>query len=114
MKPESRPSSEQGLASAVNLAGPLITSSPRHPWLSTPPLADLLYRSVLALHLKRLFDNAGLPTTKPRDSALRAVIIKEAVGIHVLLRRSLFGDGILRRLLPRVSLAKPTSAPLPF
>ena len=29
MKPESRPSSEQGLASAVNLAGPLITSSPR-------------------------------------------------------------------------------------
>jgi hypothetical protein len=26
-------------------------------------------RSVLALHLKRLFDNAGLPTTKPRDSA---------------------------------------------
>jgi len=31
MKPESRPSSEQGLASAVNLAGPLITSSPRHP-----------------------------------------------------------------------------------
>jgi hypothetical protein len=42
MKPESRPSSEQGLASAVNLAGPLITSSPTHPWLSTPPLADLL------------------------------------------------------------------------
>ena len=40
--------------------------------------------------------------------------LKEAVGIHVLLRRSLFGDGILRRLLPRVSLAKPTSAPLPF
>ena len=33
MKPESRLSSEQGLASAVNLAGPLITSSPRHPWL---------------------------------------------------------------------------------
>jgi hypothetical protein len=42
MKPESRPSSEQGLESAVNLAGPLITSSLRHPWLSTPLLADLL------------------------------------------------------------------------
>ena len=27
MKPESRPRSEQGLASALNLAGPLITSS---------------------------------------------------------------------------------------
>ncbi len=31
MRPEFRPRSEQGLASAVNLAGPLITSSPRHP-----------------------------------------------------------------------------------
>jgi hypothetical protein len=71
MKPESRPSSEQGLTSAVNLAGPLITSCSR---------------SVLALHLKRLFDNAGLPTTKPRDSALRGVT-KEVVGIHVLLTR---------------------------
>jgi hypothetical protein len=29
MKPESRPSSERGLASAVNLAGPLITTSSR-------------------------------------------------------------------------------------
>ena len=28
MKPKFRPNSEQGLASAVNLAGPLITSSP--------------------------------------------------------------------------------------
>jgi hypothetical protein len=42
MKQESRPSSEKGLASAVNLAGPLIKSSPKHLWLSTPPLADLL------------------------------------------------------------------------
>ena len=39
---------------------------------------------------------------------------KEAVGIHVLLTHSLFGDGILRRLLRRVSPAKPTSAPLRF
>ena len=39
---------------------------------------------------------------------------KEVVGIHDLLTRSLFGGGILRRLLLRVSLAKPTSAPLRF
>ena len=39
-------------------------------------------------------------------------VTKEIVGIHVLLTRSLFGDGILRSLLLRVSLAKPTSAPL--
>jgi hypothetical protein len=56
--------------------------------------------------------NAGLPTTKPRDSALRAV--KEVVGIHVLLTRSVSGDDILHRFLWRVSLAKPTSAPLRF
>ena len=37
---------------------------------------------------------------------------KEVVGIHDVLTRSLFGDGIPRRLLLRVSLAKPTSAPL--
>ena len=30
MKPESRPSGEQGLANAVSLAGPFITSSSRH------------------------------------------------------------------------------------
>ena len=112
MKPESRPSSEQGLANAVNLAGPLITSSSRE----TPGKARLFKRvscsrSVLALHLNRLFDNAGLPTR--RETALRAVT-KEVVGIHVLLTRSLSGGGIPRRLLLRVSLAKPTSAPLRF
>jgi hypothetical protein len=39
-------------------------------------------------------------------------ITEGAIGIHVLPSRSLFGHGILRRLLLRVSLAKPTSAPL--
>src|SRR3982074_1844919 len=39
---------------------------------------------------------------------------KEVVGIHFLLTRSLFACDILRRLLPRVSLAKPLSAPLRF
>jgi hypothetical protein len=47
-------------------------------------------RSDLALHLKRLFDSAGRPTTKPRVSALRAVT-KEVVEIYVLLTSSLFG-----------------------
>ena len=45
---------------------------------------------------------------------LTARVIKEVVGIHVLLIRSLFADGIRRRLLLRVSQAKPTSAPLRF
>src|ERR1700687_4339353 len=93
--------------------GPSITSSPKHPWLSTPPLADRCSRNVLALHLKRLFDNAGLPTTTPRDSALRAVT-KEVVEIRVLLTRSPFVGGIPHRLLRRVSVATPTFVPSRF
>ena len=42
MKPESRPSSEQGLASAVNLAGAFDHEFTQTPWLSKPPLADLV------------------------------------------------------------------------
>jgi len=38
-------------------------------------------------------------------------LVKEVIGIHVLLTRLIFGDGIPRRLLRRVSLAKPISAP---
>jgi len=41
-------------------------------------------------------------------------ITKVPVGIHVLQTRSLFGDGIPRRSLLRVSLAKPTFALLRF
>jgi hypothetical protein len=74
---------------------------------------SLCTRSVPALHLKRLFDNAGLPTTKPRDSALRAVTT-EVVGSRVLVTRSPFGGDILCRLLPRVSPMKLTSADLQF
>ena len=44
----------------------------------------------------------------------RKAVTKGVVGIHVLLTRSLFACGILRRLLLRVSLAKSTSAPLRF
>src|SRR6516164_7860238 len=50
----------------------------------------------------------GTPPEPPQ------AVTKEVAGIHVLLTRSLFGDGIPRRLLRRVSLAKPTSAPLRF
>ena len=38
--------------------------------------------------------------------ALQAAV-KAVIGIHVLLTHSLFGDGILRKLLARVSLGKP-------
>jgi hypothetical protein len=41
-------------------------------------------------------------------------ITKEVVGIHALPSRSLFACDILRRFFQRVSLAKPTSAPLRF
>ena len=58
-----------------------------------------------------IFVQAGRIRTKGR--ALQAVT-KEVVGVHVLLTRSLFACGILHRLLQRVSLAKPTSAPLRF
>ena len=49
----------------------------------------------------------------PKGRALQDVS-KEVVGIHVLLTRLLFGGGIPSRLLLRVSVAKPTSAPLRF
>jgi hypothetical protein len=42
----------------------------------------------------------------------RRQIIKEIVGIHVLLRRSLFGDRTLRTLFRRVSPTEPISAAL--
>ena len=56
-------------------------------------------------------DRTVTPATPNTD--LQAVI-KEVVGFHVLLTRSLFGAGIPRRFLQRVSLAKPTSALLQY
>jgi hypothetical protein len=41
-------------------------------------------------------------------------VSKQGVGTHVFLKRSLFACGILHRLLLRVFLRKPTSAPLRF
>jgi hypothetical protein len=54
-----------------------------------------------------------------RHMSLQALLMllagsKEVIGIHVPLTRSLFGCDILSRLLRRVSLTKPTSAPLRF
>ena len=76
MKPESRPSSEQGLASAVNLAGAFdheFTQTPlaKHASFSGSLVAEVSSLCISSVSL--IFDNAGLPTTKPRDSALRAV-----------------------------------------
>ena len=54
------------------------------------------------------------------DAALKVFLYpfkevsKEVVGTRVLLTRSLFAGGILRRLLPRVSRAKSISAALRF
>jgi hypothetical protein len=50
----------------------------------------------------------------PLRSVMNTQASKAVVGIHALLTRSLFGGGIPRRLLGRVSLGKPTSAPLRF
>ena len=54
------------------------------------------------------------PFSFQRKAESREEITKVVVAIHVRLTRSLFGDDILRGFLPRVSLAKPTSAPLRF
>ena len=62
-------------------------------WLSSQVLQVLLAEAASTLELKQL-----------------QRVTKEEVGFHVLPTRSLFGGGILRRLLRRVSLAKPTSA----
>jgi hypothetical protein len=49
---------------------------------------------------------------KEKDTVSGPGITKEVGGIHVRLTHSLFASDIPRRLLRRVSLAKPTSAPL--
>jgi hypothetical protein len=58
------------------------------------------------------FDHEFIQTPLAKQAS--SSVTKEVVGIHVLLTRSFFGDGIPRRLLPRVLPAKPTSAPLRF
>ena len=54
------------------------------------------------------------PETLERKGTALQEVIKEVVGIRVHLTHSLFGHGMLRRLILRVFLAKATSAPLRF
>ena len=110
MKPESRPSSEQGLASAVNLAGAF-----DHEFTQTPLAKHASFSGSLVAEVSSLCISSVCLITLdfPQPSALRA-LTKEVVGIHILLTRSFFGDNIPRRLLQPVSLEKPNSAPLRF
>ena len=62
----------------------------------------------------RTEDTVAEPETVQRKARSLQVAIKEVVGFRVLLAYSLFGDGIPRRLLLRVSLEKPISVPLRF
>src|SRR5262245_22856295 len=73
-------------------------------------LAD---RDVIGMDLLAIVAYQGLRHGARKGRALHA-ITKELAAIHVLLSRSLFGDGILRSLLLRVSLAKSTSAVLQY
>ena len=52
MKPESRPSSEQALASAVNLAGPLIFD---HEFTQTPLAEHVSFSGSLVAEVSSLF-----------------------------------------------------------
>ena len=77
--------------------------------MRSPPLQH--EQNVAGSYVVRLQDKAsifGTPTVRHQQ------INKGVVGIYVLLTRSLFGGGTLRRFLRRVSLGKPTSAPLQF
>ena len=77
---------------------------------------------LVATRFARSLRQRGLPIIGGRKSwavssanaAMRNYVslIKEGVGIHVFLTRSVFGDGILCTLLLRASVAKSTSAPL--
>jgi hypothetical protein len=86
-------------------------------------LRIIFYRTLDAVSAKNVRLNLfGNPQRTAKDFAGGAFneggklreVTKEVVGIHVLLNLSLFACDILRRFLQRVSLAKPSSAPLRF
>jgi DNA invertase Pin-like site-specific DNA recombinase len=101
--------------------------------LGRPPLSKETIRTVLSLNedagigarkiarstgfslgtSKRNFDQIAATGAAELSKVLQAVN-KEVVGTHDPLTRSLFDGDILHRLLRRVSLANPTSAPLRF
>jgi len=96
MKPESRPSSEQGLASAVNLAG-LITSSPRHVWLKHASFSGSLVAEVSSLCISSVC-LITLDFPQPNRETAQCGT-KEVVGIHTLLTRSFFGGNPIKVLV---------------
>ena len=75
---------------------------------------SILVKGDAAMHLfrRRSKRSVSRALSFERKAGKLQEITKVAVGIHVLLTRSFFGDGIPRRLLLRVSPVKPTSAPL--
>jgi hypothetical protein len=94
MKPESGPSSEQGLASAVNLAGAFDLEFTQTPLAKHASFSGSLVAEVSSLCISSVcLITLDFPTTKPRDSALRAVT-KKVAEIHVR-QTSLFDGGIL-------------------
>jgi hypothetical protein len=84
---EGYPVNEENKARLSPLIHEHINTQGRHSFVM--PSTPLVARSVLALHLKRVFDNSGFPTTKPRGRALQEVR-KKVVGVHVLLTYSPF------------------------
>jgi DNA-binding transcriptional LysR family regulator len=101
MKPESRPSSEQGLASAVNLAGPLITSSP---YAEDLPLISDFWESVFGKGLEEI----RAAVVAPNWQALMGLAIAGA-GITVLPR--CYCEGELQRG-ELVEMIQPRNPPL--
>jgi hypothetical protein len=109
--PESeREKSISAVATKNDLYAGIVTIQALYPrGLPTPSLGDQSPSRAKEPNQPRRSDRN--PRTK--CGTLQAVT-KEVVGIHVLLTRSLFGDGILRNFLLRVSLAKSTSALVRF
>ena len=83
-------------------------------------LLTLLFTDIVdSTKLKLTFgDREAVPVIQRHHAVIREIlgqsVTKEVVETRSLQARSLFGDDILRRLLPRVSLAKSTSALLRF
>jgi hypothetical protein len=68
------PNSEQGVASAVNLAGPLITSSSRHPLAKHASSSGSLVAEVYSLCISSVcLITLGFPQPNQEIAALRAV-----------------------------------------
>ena len=84
-------------------------------WYCISKTVSSICKTVSKITYRECLRSASLDSACPLSEgrALHSVT-KEVVGIHVLLSCPLFDGGIPRRLLLRVSLAKPTSAPSRF